>query len=28
LRFVLVEPEARRAIQAFLAERAPAFQDE
>jgi uncharacterized protein (TIGR02266 family) len=28
LRFVLLEPEARRAIQGFLAERTPAFQDE
>ncbi len=28
LRFVLLEPEARRAIQAFLAERTPAFQDD
>jgi uncharacterized protein (TIGR02266 family) len=28
LRFVLLEPEARRAIQAFLAERSPVFTDE
>jgi uncharacterized protein (TIGR02266 family) len=28
LRFVLLEPEARRTIQSFLAERSPVFSDE